>query len=237
MASLKTCTIIIQVGLNMVSEPVTSESEEMYLIHVAMAGEEGVEGPVGLSRLAEMLSVSPVSANQMVRKLAGRGLVQYLPYKGVELTAPGREIADQVLRGRRLWALFLAEQLGLSPARADAIACDLEHITPPDLADRLSHLLGDPTRGPQGQPIPDPGRPTPGRSMVLSELPVGGAGTVTRVEGTSAANSFLAGEGLVPGAEVKLVARGRGGDCLVRVDSTDVHLAGQLTGSVMVSLP
>ena len=92
-----------KVGLNMAveTETATSESEEMYLIHIAMAGEEGVQGPVGLSRLAEMLSVSPISVNQMVKKLVGRDLVVYVPYKGVELTGPGRAIADQVLRRRR----------------------------------------------------------------------------------------------------------------------------------------
>ena len=222
----------------MMTEPVTSESEEMYLIHVAMAGEDGVEGPVGLSRLAEMLSVSPVSANQMIKKLSGRGLVDYLPYKGVELTSAGRQIADQVLRGRRLWALFLSEQLDLSPARADAIACDLEHITPPDLADRLADRLGDPTQGPQGRPIPNPGRPAhPGTSMLLSELSVGGAATVSRVDGSSATRSFLAGEGLVPGAAVTLLAKGGGGDCLVVLDSTEVHLGGQLAEGVLVSVP
>jgi DtxR family Mn-dependent transcriptional regulator len=220
------------------TNPATSESEEMYLIHIAMAEEEGVEGPVGLSRLAEMLSVSPVSVNQMVKKLATRGLVDYLPYKGVALTPPGREVADRVLRGRRLWALFLAEQLDLSPARADAIACDLEHITPPDLADRLAALLGDPTRGPQGRPIPQPGgSASTARMMTLSELPVGGAGTVVGVGGSPATTSFLAGEGLVPGAGVKLLAVGQSGDCLIEVDSTDVHLGGYLAGRVTVSVP
>ena len=222
----------------MVAEPVTSESEEMYLIHIAMAGEEGVEGPVGLSRLAEMLSVSPVSVNQMVKKLAARVLVDYLPYKGVELTSSGREIADRVLRGRRLWALFLADQLELSPTRADAIACDLEHITPPDLADRLANLLGDPARGPQGRPIPRPDKTVRRtRSMMLSELPVGGAGTVTRVEALPPTKSFLTGEGLVPGAGVKLLAVGRDGDCLIQLDATEVHLAGPVAGEVMVSVP
>ena len=215
----------------------TSESEEMYLIHIAMAGEEGVEGPVGLSRLAEMLSVSPVSANQMVKKLASRGLLDYLPYKGVELTSQGRGIADQVLRSRRLWALFLTEQLDLGPARADAIACDLEHITPPDLVDRLASMLGDPTRGPQGRPIPRPGHSTPLESMVLAALPVGGTATITKTGGTPATSSFLAAEGLVLGASVTLLARGADGDCLVRMDSTDIHVAGQLTDDIMVSVP
>ena len=220
------------------SNPVTSESEEMYLIHIAMAGEDGVEGPIGLSRLAEMLSVSPVSVNQMVKKLAARGLVDYLPYKGVALTEPGREIADQVLRGRRLWALFLAEHLELSPARADTIACDLEHITPPDLADRLAALLGDPTRGPQGRPIPRPG--TPGHktsTVVLPELPIGFSGSVSSVDGSPATRSFLAEEGVVPGSPVQLLARGKEGGCLIRVGTTEVHLSGRLATGVKVSVP
>ena len=221
----------------MVGDLNTSESEEMYLIHIAMAGEEGVQGPVGLSKLAEMLSISPVSVNQMVKKLAGRGLVDYVPYKGVELTAAGREIADRVLRGRRLWALFLAERLELSAARADAIACDLEHITPPDLADRLAHLLGHPTRGPQGRPIPNPGRPDPGRSMALSELPVGMAGTVAHLAGSPATQSFLAGEGLAPGIDVNLLARGRDGHCLLQIGATEIHLAGRQAERVVVRVP
>jgi DtxR family Mn-dependent transcriptional regulator len=210
----------------------------MYLIHIAMAGEEGVEGPIGLSRLAEMLSVSPVSVNQMVKKLAVRGLVDYLPYKGVALTDPGREIADQVLRGRRLWALFLAEQLELSSTRADTIACDLEHITPPDLADRLAALLGDPIRGPQGRPIPRPrtvGQTPP--KVALPALPVGETGTVSAVDGSPATQSFLAEEGVVPGSAVLLLAKGKEGGCLIRVGTAEVHLVGQLARGVKVSAP
>ena len=220
------------------TESATSESEEMYLIHIAMAGEQGVHGPVGLSRLAEMLSVSPISVNQMVKKLVGRGLVEYVPYKGVELTGAGREIADQVLRRRRLWALFLSDQLGLTPARADAIACDLEHITPPDLADRLADLLGDPVTGPQGQPIPHPGKPEtiPARHL-LSELPVGGRGTVTAVEATEATRSFLAKEGVVPGATVTVVAMAGDGDRLIQVGAAEVHVVDRVAASIAVSLP
>lgn len=214
----------------------TSESEEMYLIHIAIAGEEGITGPVGLSHLAGMLDVSPVSANQMVKKLASRGLVDYLPYKGVELTPAGRAIADQVLRGRRLWSVFLADRLGLSVSRADAIACDLEHITPPDLADRLAELLGDPTRGPGGRPIPSADRPpVADRSRELSDLSAGTVGSVTAIRGTPAVTSFLTEIGLIAGAEVTLLAVGDKGDCLVAVDGREVHLAAALAGGVMVT--
>jgi Mn-dependent DtxR family transcriptional regulator len=56
-----------------------SESEEMYLITIARLVEQGVEDPVAISPLAEALSILPVSANQMVHKLAEEGWLEYLP--------------------------------------------------------------------------------------------------------------------------------------------------------------
>ena len=50
----------------------TSEAEEMYLITIARAVEDGHPEPVPVSLVARELDVSAVSANQMVRKLAGR---------------------------------------------------------------------------------------------------------------------------------------------------------------------
>jgi DtxR family Mn-dependent transcriptional regulator len=132
----------------------TTPSEEMYLITVAVAEEEGRPLPLPLADLAQALAISPVSANQMVRRLEDRGLVEYHPYRGVALTAAGRRAAWRVLRGRRLWATFLADHLGFTPEEADALACRLEHVTPPEAADRLGRFLGDPVVGPLGAPIP-----------------------------------------------------------------------------------
>lgn len=126
----------------------TSPSEEMYLITVAMAEEDGRQGPLPLGALAEALSISPVSANQMVRRLADRGLVDYHPYHGVVLTAGGRAAARRVLRGRRLWAGFLVEHLGFATEEADALACEFEHVTPPLLADRLEAFMARPGHRP-----------------------------------------------------------------------------------------
>lgn len=213
----------------------TSESEEMYLIHVAMAQEQGAGGPVGLSRLAEMLSVSPVSANQMVKKLAGRGFVEYLPYKGVDLTQEGRQVAMRVLRGRRLWALFLAEHLDLPSNRADEIACDLEHITTPDLTERLARLLGDPPTGLQGRSIPGTGTSShPVPSVPLTDLSVGSVGVVTQIEASTATESFLAADGVVPGAEVTLLALSSDDECLVRVGAVELHLSGEVSAGILV---
>lgn len=121
---------------------VTSPSEEMYLITVALAEERGGEEWLSVASLAQDLSISPVSANQMVWRLAGRGLLDYRPYQGVALTPAGRAAAGRVLRGRRLWRTFLVSHLGFGEEEADALACDLEHLTAPRVADRLESFLG-----------------------------------------------------------------------------------------------
>ena len=126
----------------------------MYLITIAMAVEDGHEGPVPLPYLGKEMDVSRVSANEMVKKLVEKGFVTYTPYKGVALTDVGMRIANDVLRRRRLWAVFLSEHLGLTAGAADTVACEFEHITPSEVAQRLSHFLGDPTVGPGGKPIP-----------------------------------------------------------------------------------
>jgi DtxR family Mn-dependent transcriptional regulator len=137
------------------ADHVTTEAEEMYLITVARAVEDGVEPPIPVATIASELDVSVVSANQMIRKLETTGFVDYLPYKGVALTETGRERANAVLRSRRLWAVFFTEHLGLSPESADEVACEMEHVTPEEVAGRLSQFLGEPSIGPGGKPIPE----------------------------------------------------------------------------------
>jgi len=146
-------------GVTNPSMPVTetSEAEEMYLITVERAVERGEAEPVSTATIASELGVLSVSVNEMIKKMADRGLVRYEPYKGVSLTSDGREIASRVLRRRRLWGVFLSERLGVDPERADDIACDLEHVTPDDVADQLSAYLGRPARGPRGFAIPGSG--------------------------------------------------------------------------------
>ncbi|MFZ0491614.1 MAG: metal-dependent transcriptional regulator [Acidimicrobiia bacterium] len=214
----------------------TSESEEMFLITVARAIEDGHLAPVPLPSLAESLSVSRVSANEMAKKLVGRGFIEYEPYHGVTLTQDGTAIANSVLRRRRLWALFLAEHLGLTAAAADTVACEFEHITPIEVAGRLAHFLGDPRVGPGGKPIPaaDSTSESTAFEMPLTDLEADRRARVTRVVGDSAIRSFLVDEGLTDGVEITLLAIGSKG-CLVETPRGRVHLSAQIAAGVAVS--
>ncbi|HKJ58566.1 MAG TPA: metal-dependent transcriptional regulator, partial [Halobacteriales archaeon] len=46
-------------------------------------------GPASTGALADRLGVSPATANEMIGKLAERGLAEHEKYKGVELTDEG----------------------------------------------------------------------------------------------------------------------------------------------------
>lgn len=206
----------------------------MYLISVARETEAGAEGPIPVSRIAGVLGVSVPSANEMIRKLEGRGLLTYEPYRGVRLSSTGELIADQVLRTRRLWATFLAEHLGFSPAEADEQACDLEHATSTDAADRLAAFLGNPQAGPLGHPIPSPRSTEPRRPHLrLADVGVATAVEIVAVLGPDAIAAFLIAEGIAAGSIVKVIATGSSG-VLIEGDRGQIHLDRTVAGSIEV---
>src|SRR5215207_10036172 len=67
------------------------------------------EGPITTGELAERLGVTPATATSMLKRLAGLGLVDYLPYKGASLTAAGEKVALEVIRHHRLIETYLSE--------------------------------------------------------------------------------------------------------------------------------
>ncbi len=226
--------LVIYIMFDHISEPI-SESEQMYLITIARSIEEGGPEPLPLSQIAQTLSLQPVSVNQMIRKLEGEGLVHYHPYKGVELSNKGQAIAFRALRNRRLWQLFLVDQLNVSLEEADAMSCDLEHVTPDNIAQRLSSYLDDPAIGPGGQPIPkidgDQFKPV---GVPMSQLEVGMSAQIVDVKAQPAVVRFLSGEGLRPGAEISLVAVGAQGTRLLAVDQGYVEITADMAGSIQL---
>lgn len=209
----------------------------MFLITVARAIEDGHAVPVPIPHVAEALSVSRVAANEMAKKLVSRGLAEYEPYHGVSLTPEGTTIANNVLRRRRLWAFFLAERLGLSPAEADRVACEFEHVTPSDVETRLADFLGEPTMDPEGRPIPHAEAATIApREMTIGDLDVGERATVLRIAGDQAARSFLKDQGMVVGLQLVVTAVGSDGSRLLETDRGMVHLAAPIASEVFVRL-
>ncbi len=129
-----------------------SEAVEMYLKSLAVLG--GATRPVASAVIAQRLDLTPVAANEMLRRLVQSGLVAHEARHGFTLTKTGREAAQDVIRRERLWERFLVDCLHLDPVRATDWACLLEHATSPEVVDALDAYLDYPETCPQGQPIP-----------------------------------------------------------------------------------
>ncbi|MFO8036682.1 MAG: metal-dependent transcriptional regulator [Anaerolineales bacterium] len=214
-----------------------SENEQMYLVSMAKLQEEGQEGPIALSLLADALSVLPVSVNQMVRKMEEEGLVYYYPYKGVEFSDAGQQLVRRILRYRRLWEVFLVKELGMSLEEADAQACRMEHITSEEVASRLSAFLGDPCVCLHGHPIPAlDGDPEETASLPLDQLEVGAKGYVYKVQGEEATHAFLSDEGIKPGVPITRLATGNDGAVLLETGHRRVYLAESVAQSIFIQV-
>ena len=185
------------------SLPHLSESTEMYL--KAMA--EFEDRDVTITRLAERLNVTHVSANEMIKRLGEQGLVSHTPYKGVNLTKRGCDVARNVLRRQRLWEVFLYEHLKIEWAKIYELACSLEHATAPEVTDSLAVFLGNPKTCPRGNPIPDEkGTFTPLKGVPLSEVPIGKTVRVLAVNATATdVLRYLQDKNLLPGHEVTVL--------------------------------
>jgi DtxR family transcriptional regulator, Mn-dependent transcriptional regulator len=200
-----------------------SESVQMYLVTIARLRVDS--RPVSLSQLAQSLSISPVSVNEMCRKLQDQGLLIYQPYKGASLTPEGEQQAYYILRRHRLWEVFLVEKLGFAYDQAHDAACQLEHCTPNQLADRLDVFLGYPSVNPKGEPIPRTNGSLPARILVpLAAFSAAQRARVVHCDVSEAAQTFLDERGVRPGASVTVMATAED-SLLVQVGEAHISLA------------
>ncbi len=128
------------------------EFEDEYLEAMYSYYENDPELLVRTGEIARTLQVSPASATEMIQRLASKGLVNYIPYKGASLTELGLSVGMQMKRRHRL-AEVLLEKLPFF-GNVHETACRLEHAIDDDLEIALSLLLDQPNIDPSGRPIP-----------------------------------------------------------------------------------
>ena len=217
----------------MLAQPL-SQSTEMYLKAMFELNDHEA---VAIGRLAERLSVTPVSANEMVRRLGELGLVSHIPYKGVSLTKKGREAAWDVVRRQRLWECFLYDYLKIEWARLYELACSLEHATAPEVTEALAVFLGDPKVCPRGNPIPTAdGTFTRLDAAPLSAAAIGETVRVVAVNATATdVLSYLQERGILPGCEITIrEAEPMQGPLTLQIGEKEVALGLSLAEYVLV---
>src|SRR5215212_3275347 len=212
-----------------ISAAVEDYAKAIYALQTAAGG------PVSNNSLAERLGVTAASASAMVKKLGGLGLVEHVPYRGVELTPAGRRVALEVLRHHRLLELYLAQTLGVPWDRVHDEAEVLEHHISEELEELIAQKLGNPTHDPHGDPIP-----TRELQMVeepaatLDSLEPGQCGHLTRISDHDPDMlRYLAERGIAPGDEFEVVDKQPfGGPLFVRFGD-EVHVFGALLAAAM----
>ena len=187
-------------------EPFTRSVED-YLKAIYRLSRTGK--PVSTNDIAELLTVSAPSVSGMIRRLSEQELLEHAPYRGVLLTAAGRQVALRMLRRHRVLEAYLVGFLGYSWDTVHDEAERLEHAVSDVLIERMALALGNPRFDPHGDPIPDPdGAIDELVYTPLAEVPEGETVEIRRVD-TSQPDRlrYLENSGLVPGTRVAVTLR------------------------------
>jgi len=135
---------------------VLSYTEENYLKGIfKLTIEVDDKSEAGTNEIANHLGIKPASANDMLKKLKDKKLIQYERYGKSSLTKEGKKLAIEIVRKHRLWESFLFEKLAFNWDEVHEVAEQLEHIQSKKLIDKLDQFLNYPSTDPHGDPIPN----------------------------------------------------------------------------------
>ena len=169
----------------------------------------GAEDLVGNKQIADALNIAPASVSEMLGKLGREGLIAYEAYKGTKLTEKGLQMALALVRGHRLWEVFLIRHLDYSWREAHEDAELLEHIAPQRLTDRLDKFLNFPAHCPHGSAIPNSNGLVNTRQLqTLDQLMEGESSTIRKVIEESELMDYLQSLGIEIGQIVKVIEIG-----------------------------
>ncbi len=184
-----------------------SRSVEDYLKAIYHLSSQG--GFATTSDIASMLMVAPPSVSGMIRRLSETGLIEHVPYRGVQLTNQGRLAALRMIRRHRVLELYLTERLDYDWDGVHEEAERMEHAVSDALIDRMARALGNPRYDPHGAPIPTPAGEIEEAVLVpLADVDLGVTYELRQVDTEDPARlRYLAEQGLVPGRAVTVTGR------------------------------
>ncbi len=195
--------------------------------------------PAATTEIAHLLDLAPASVTGMVKRLSEQGLLEHVPYKGVQLTAAGRRAALRMVRRHRILESYLVAFLDYTWDTVHEEAERLEHAVSDALIERMALALGNPSVDPHGDPIP-----TPDGAMAelvytpLTEVPVGESVEVRRVEtGQADRLRYFAERGLRPGTLVTVAGREPfHGPVSLRVGDAELMLGHELASLLLCAV-
>jgi DtxR family transcriptional regulator, Mn-dependent transcriptional regulator len=184
-----------------------TRSVEDYLKAIFQLSHQG--GFAATRDIAGLLDLAAPSVSGMVKRLSEMGLIEHVPYRGVQLTTQGRRAALRMIRRHRVLELYLTRYLGYDWDNVHGEAERLEHAVSDDLIERMAAALGDPRYDPHGDPIPTAEGEIEETELVSVAEAELGTELELRQVGTQdpARLRYFAEQGLVPGVRVTVTDR------------------------------
>ena len=155
------------------------------------------------------------------------------------LSPAGAARARRIVRRHRLAEVLFVEALGTGLRDAEVSACEMEHMLSDAVVDRVCTFLGHPPVCPHGKRIPsgdccrvyskhiDP------LVMRVVDLPVGASASIAFIAPKTLARiEKLAAFGIVPGSEIRLVARKP--SCVIACGATSIALEDEIGREIFV---
>lgn len=212
-------------------------SHPEYLEALYEMAEEGVS--TQQARLAEWLGVTAASVSEAVKRLTARGLVSTGEQRRIQLTADGDDLARALVRRHRLAERFLVEVVGLPWHRAHEEASNWGRIVSDEVEERFIQLLGDPATCVHGNPIPGSGHAVDQKGLrPLQEMTPGDRVRLERLtedlELDLDVMLFFERSGLMPGADITVVAVAPDGTRTLEVAGEKVALGEHLADNLWV---
>jgi DtxR family Mn-dependent transcriptional regulator len=158
---------------------------------------------------------------------------------GYKLSASGAARARGIVRRHRLAEVLFVQALGTNLHDAEVSACEMEHMLSEAVVDRVCAFLGHPPACPHGKPVPagECCRVYSTRVEPLirrvTELPVGATASIAYIAPKTLARiDRLAAFGIVPGSEIRLIARNP--SCVVACGASSIALDDEIGREIYV---
>ena len=181
-------------------------AEEDYIKNIYKLTVEQNKELVKNIEIAYIMESTDQTVNEMVRRLATKKLITFIPYKGVKLTPKGLKEAIRLVRNHRLWEKYLVEKLNYPWSKVHDEAERLEHASSDDLMSRIYDSLGQPVVCAHGNPIPGVKQPLEYDTLIpLSQSKVGDKFLVKRVVDQRRLLEFLDKHHINLGIELSII--------------------------------
>jgi DtxR family Mn-dependent transcriptional regulator len=215
-----------------------SFTEENYLkTLLQLILENNDKKKAGTTELASHLGVKPATANDMLKRLKEKKLIDYKKYGKISLTAEGKRKAVEIIRRHRLWETFLFEKLEFTWDEVHEIAEQMEHIQSQKLVDRLDKFLNFPKYDPHGDVIPNAkGEMKIRAEKKLSEIEIGAKCRMVAVKDNSSAFlRYVVKVGLAINQTIKVISKQDYDDIMViEVNGKKSCVSQKFTDNILV---